>query len=170
MTSLGGAPVYRGFVWLCSGFISASYHGATERSSERKNRWRHRVTLRASCSGQQQQRSPDRNTRTLPPSPLGTRSTDACWLLSLCTEDLVGDYRPRMHAGAGRADTDPMVGNKSVGFSSIGGLSARCVGWPALMEGLDDRREVFVIGATNRLDFIDPARRRPGRFDREIKV
>ncbi|KAF3706988.1 hypothetical protein EXN66_Car000160 [Channa argus] len=38
----------------------------------------------------------------------------SCWLLSLCTEDLVGDYRPRMHAGAGRADTDPMVGNKSV--------------------------------------------------------
>ncbi|KAI4892235.1 hypothetical protein NFI96_028198, partial [Prochilodus magdalenae] len=38
----------------------------------------------------------------------------------------------------------------------------------ALMDGLDSRGEVVVIGATNRLDFIDPALRRPGRFDREF--
>ena len=37
----------------------------------------------------------------------------------------------------------------------------------ALMDGLDSRGEVIVIGATNRLDSIDPALRRPGRFDRE---
>lgn len=38
----------------------------------------------------------------------------------------------------------------------------------ALMDGLDTRGEVVVIGATNRLDAIDPALRRPGRFDREF--
>lgn len=38
----------------------------------------------------------------------------------------------------------------------------------ALMDGLDNRGEVIVIGATNRVDSIDPALRRPGRFDREL--
>lgn len=38
----------------------------------------------------------------------------------------------------------------------------------ALMDGLDSRGNVIVIGATNRLDSIDPALRRPGRFDREL--
>merc|ERR1719431_1580426 len=38
----------------------------------------------------------------------------------------------------------------------------------ALMDGLDARGEVIIIGATNRIDSIDPALRRPGRFDREF--
>uniref|UniRef100_A0A5K3F5T6 Bromo domain-containing protein n=2 Tax=Mesocestoides corti TaxID=53468 RepID=A0A5K3F5T6_MESCO len=38
----------------------------------------------------------------------------------------------------------------------------------SLMDGLDRRAEVVVIGATNRPDAIDPALRRPGRFDREF--
>ena len=38
----------------------------------------------------------------------------------------------------------------------------------ALLDGLDDRGQVIVIGATNRIDSIDPALRRPGRFDREF--
>ncbi|NXB48734.1 ATAD2 protein, partial [Leucopsar rothschildi] len=38
----------------------------------------------------------------------------------------------------------------------------------ALMDGLASRGEVVVIGATNRLDSIDPALRRPGRFEREF--
>ncbi|XP_028294989.1 ATPase family AAA domain-containing protein 2B isoform X2 [Gouania willdenowi] len=38
----------------------------------------------------------------------------------------------------------------------------------ALMDGLDSRGQIVVIGATNRLDSIDPALRRPGRFDREF--
>lgn len=38
----------------------------------------------------------------------------------------------------------------------------------ALMDGMDSRGRVVVIGATNRLDSIDPALRRPGRFDREL--
>ena len=38
----------------------------------------------------------------------------------------------------------------------------------ALMDGLDDRGQVVVIGATNRIDALDPALRRPGRFDREF--
>jgi hypothetical protein len=38
----------------------------------------------------------------------------------------------------------------------------------AMMDGLDTRGQVIVIGATNRIDAIDPALRRPGRFDREL--
>ncbi|KAM3180240.1 hypothetical protein ACTXT7_016676 [Hymenolepis weldensis] len=38
----------------------------------------------------------------------------------------------------------------------------------SLMDGLDRRPGVVVIGATNRPDAIDPALRRPGRFDREF--
>ena len=40
----------------------------------------------------------------------------------------------------------------------------------ALMDGLDDRGNVVVLGATNRPDSVDPALRRPGRFDREFEV
>lgn len=39
-----------------------------------------------------------------------------------------------------------------------------------LMDGLSDRGQVMVIGATNRPNAIDPALRRPGRFDREIAI
>ncbi|KAJ6715660.1 AAA DOMAIN-CONTAINING [Salix viminalis] len=38
----------------------------------------------------------------------------------------------------------------------------------ALMDGLDSRGQVVLIGATNRVDAIDGALRRPGRFDREF--
>jgi transitional endoplasmic reticulum ATPase len=40
----------------------------------------------------------------------------------------------------------------------------------ALMDGLKSRGRVIVIGATNRPNAIDPALRRPGRFDREIVI
>jgi len=40
----------------------------------------------------------------------------------------------------------------------------------ALMDGLQERGKVVVIGATNRINAIDPALRRPGRFDREIEI
>jgi len=40
----------------------------------------------------------------------------------------------------------------------------------ALMDGLVSRGQVIVIGATNRPNAIDPALRRPGRFDREIEI
>ncbi len=39
-----------------------------------------------------------------------------------------------------------------------------------LMDGLKERGHVIVIGATNRIDAVDPALRRPGRFDREINI
>ncbi|MFP4050979.1 MAG: CDC48 family AAA ATPase [Thermoplasmata archaeon] len=39
-----------------------------------------------------------------------------------------------------------------------------------LMDGLTNRGETIVIAATNRVDAIDPALRRPGRFDREIDI
>ncbi|MFW9930659.1 MAG: AAA family ATPase, partial [Candidatus Thorarchaeota archaeon] len=40
----------------------------------------------------------------------------------------------------------------------------------SLMDGLEGRGEIIVIGATNRVNDIDPALRRPGRFDREIEI
>ncbi len=40
----------------------------------------------------------------------------------------------------------------------------------SLMDGLEARGKVVVIGATNRPNAIDPALRRPGRFDREIEI
>ncbi|MFQ6050130.1 MAG: CDC48 family AAA ATPase [Candidatus Hydrothermarchaeota archaeon] len=40
----------------------------------------------------------------------------------------------------------------------------------ALMDGMEARGKVIVIGATNRPNAIDPALRRPGRFDREIEL
>ncbi|MHA2393578.1 MAG: CDC48 family AAA ATPase [Promethearchaeota archaeon] len=40
----------------------------------------------------------------------------------------------------------------------------------ALMDGLHGRGKVIVIGATNRPNSLDPALRRPGRFDREIEI
>ncbi|MEN3035251.1 MAG: CDC48 family AAA ATPase [Candidatus Methanosuratincola sp.] len=40
----------------------------------------------------------------------------------------------------------------------------------ALLDGLETRGDVIVIGATNRQNAIDPALRRPGRFDREIEI
>jgi len=39
-----------------------------------------------------------------------------------------------------------------------------------LLDGLEERDEVVVIGATNRVDTLDPAIRRGGRFDREIEI
>ncbi|EMA42199.1 ATPase AAA [Halococcus morrhuae DSM 1307] len=40
----------------------------------------------------------------------------------------------------------------------------------SLMDGLEERGQVTVIAATNRVDAIDPALRRGGRFDREIEI
>src|SRR3989344_6289046 len=38
------------------------------------------------------------------------------------------------------------------------------------LDGLKSRGKVVVIGATNRINSLDPALRRPGRFDREIQI
>jgi transitional endoplasmic reticulum ATPase len=52
-----------------------------------------------------------------------------------------------------------------------GGMEDRIVGQLlSLMDGLEARGEVIVIGATNRVDDLDPALRRGGRFDREIEI
>jgi transitional endoplasmic reticulum ATPase len=39
-----------------------------------------------------------------------------------------------------------------------------------MMDGLNSRGKVIIIGATNRVDSLDPALRRPGRFDRELEI
>ncbi|MEI7828097.1 MAG: CDC48 family AAA ATPase, partial [Euryarchaeota archaeon] len=39
-----------------------------------------------------------------------------------------------------------------------------------IMDGLEERGEIIIVGATNRVEAIDPALRRPGRFDREIEI
>src|SRR3989338_3984642 len=39
-----------------------------------------------------------------------------------------------------------------------------------MMDGLKSRGRIIVIGATNRVNSIDPALRRPGRFDREVEI
>jgi len=39
-----------------------------------------------------------------------------------------------------------------------------------IMDGLEERGQIIVVGATNRVEAIDPALRRPGRFDREIEI
>ncbi len=52
-----------------------------------------------------------------------------------------------------------------------GGMETRIVAQLlTLLDGLKDRDQVYVLAATNRLEVLDPALRRPGRFDREIHI
>ena len=54
---------------------------------------------------------------------------------------------------------------------SVGDLEKRVVAQLlTLMDGLEDLGQVIIIGATNRPNALDPALRRPGRFDREIEI
>ncbi|WP_049982983.1 AAA family ATPase [Halorubrum sp. BV1] len=64
-------------------------------------------------------------------------------------------------------EIDSIAGKRDDG----GDVENRVVGQLlSLMDGLDARGDVIVIGATNRVDTLDPALRRGGRFDREIEV
>ncbi|MGZ0745931.1 AAA family ATPase [Haloparvum sp. AD34] len=64
-------------------------------------------------------------------------------------------------------EIDSIAGERDDG----GDLENRVVGQLlSLMDGLDARGDVIVIGATNRVDTLDPALRRGGRFDREIEI
>ncbi|MFC7096509.1 AAA family ATPase [Halobaculum marinum] len=64
-------------------------------------------------------------------------------------------------------EIDSIAGQREDG----GDMENRIVGQLlSLMDGLDAREDVIVIGATNRVDSIDPALRRGGRFDREIEI
>ncbi len=54
---------------------------------------------------------------------------------------------------------------------SFGDLEKRVVAQLlTLMDGLEDPGQIIIIGATNRPNALDPALRRPGRFDREIEI
>ncbi|QZX98705.1 AAA family ATPase [Halobaculum rubrum] len=64
-------------------------------------------------------------------------------------------------------EIDSIAGQRDDG----GDMENRIVGQLlSLMDGLDAREDVIVIGATNRVDSLDPALRRGGRFDREIEI
>ncbi|GAB7091681.1 hypothetical protein JCM18237_19520 [Halorubrum luteum] len=64
-------------------------------------------------------------------------------------------------------ELDSIAGKRDDG----GDVENRVVGQLlSLMDGLDTRGDVIVIGATNRVDSLDPALRRGGRFDREIEI
>ena len=64
-------------------------------------------------------------------------------------------------------EIDSIAGKRDDG----GDVENRVVGQLlSLMDGLDARGDVIVIGATSRVDTIDPALRRGGRFDREIEI
>ncbi|MFB6091051.1 MAG: AAA family ATPase [Halobellus sp.] len=64
-------------------------------------------------------------------------------------------------------EIDSIAGKRDDG----GDVENRVVGQLlSLMDGLDARGDVVVIGATNRVDTLDPALRRGGRFDREIEI
>ena len=65
------------------------------------------------------------------------------------------------------------VGRKRGGMGFSGGHDEREQTLNAIlveMDGFDTNEQVIVIGSTNRPDVLDPALRRPGRFDREIQV
>ncbi|MGM0591199.1 MAG: CDC48 family AAA ATPase [Halobacteriota archaeon] len=64
-------------------------------------------------------------------------------------------------------EIDSIAGKREDG----GDVENRVVGQLlSLMDGLEARGDVIVIGATNRVDTLDPALRRGGRFDREIEI
>ncbi len=64
-------------------------------------------------------------------------------------------------------EIDSIAGQREDG----GDMENRMVGQLlSLMDGLDAAEDVIVIGATNRVDSLDPALRRGGRFDREIEI
>lgn len=67
-------------------------------------------------------------------------------------------------------ELDSLAPNRGISGDS-GGVMDRVVSQLlAEMDGLNDRGKVFVIGATNRPDLIDPALLRPGRFDKLLYV
>jgi transitional endoplasmic reticulum ATPase len=65
-------------------------------------------------------------------------------------------------------ELDAIAGKRE---ESVGEVERRVVAQLlTLMDGISDRGQVVVIGATNRVNSIDTALRRPGRFDREIEI
>ncbi|MDZ5809968.1 AAA family ATPase [Halorubrum sp. AD140] len=64
-------------------------------------------------------------------------------------------------------ELDAVAGDRARGGEGDGRLVGQLL---SLLDGLDEDDPVMVIGTANRVDAIDPALRRPGRFDREIEV
>jgi transitional endoplasmic reticulum ATPase len=64
-------------------------------------------------------------------------------------------------------EIDSIAGQREEGDGAENRIVAQLL---SLMDGLEGRGDVIVIGATNRVDAIDPALRRGGRFDREIQI
>ncbi|WP_144926428.1 AAA family ATPase [Halorubrum salsamenti] len=64
-------------------------------------------------------------------------------------------------------ELDAIAGDRSRGGEEGGRLVGQLL---SLLDDLDERDPVMVVGTTNEVDAIDPALRRPGRFDREIEI
>lgn len=63
-------------------------------------------------------------------------------------------------------EIDAVGGNRNYGGSS----SETLIQLLTEMDGFDETSEVIILAATNRPEYLDPALRRPGRFDREVPV
>jgi ATP-dependent 26S proteasome regulatory subunit len=55
-------------------------------------------------------------------------------------------------------------------LTTQGKIAGRYTQFLVLLDGIEDRGRVIVVGTTNRLEAIDPAIKRPGRFDYHISV
>ena len=64
-------------------------------------------------------------------------------------------------------EIDALAGKREGGGDTESRIVAQLL---SLLDGLQARGDVIVIGATNRPETIDPALRRPGRFDREVEI
>jgi transitional endoplasmic reticulum ATPase len=64
-------------------------------------------------------------------------------------------------------EIDALAGTRGTAFASPTQILNQLL---TEMDGIEDRKGVVVLGATNRPDILDPALRRPGRFDRVIYV
>ena len=68
-------------------------------------------------------------------------------------------------------EIESLVPARGIGFGDGSRVSENVVAQMLTeIDGIEGLKDVIIIGATNRLDLVDPALLRPGRFDREIYV
>lgn len=67
-------------------------------------------------------------------------------------------------------EIDSMIPSRTGGGESSGVANRVLAQFLAELDGVEELRDVLVLGATNRLDLLDPAVVRPGRFDRVVQI